>query len=763
MKSVTAPGLSRLALYISLSGWLILLVYLFTSIEREDFSFQIVYDFISPEEQGIRFRALMLFGPLITSVLGYFLNEKAKAESTLVRLNRALKTISECNMVLVHAKEEAQLLKNICSTIVETGSYRLAWVGYAEHDEARNVRPVAHFGYGEEYQDEIETSWADDEHGRSPAGTAIRTGRPAVAKDIRHGRKSEPWRAQSLEHGHASSIALPLTDDGRPFGALTIHADTTKAFDADEVRLLTELANDLAYGIKALRTRENHRLAEEKLRESQRSLSTLMSNLPGMAYRCHNDREWTMEFVSDGCYDLTGYRPEEIIANSGVSYAQVIHPDHRDSIWNDVQAALQERKPFQFVYRIIDKSGNEKWVWEQGQGVYSARGELLALEGLITDITERKRAEEKVKLHLERLNSLRTIEMAVTASLDLRVTLNVLLDQLISRLSVDAAAVLYLNPSTMVLNYSAGKGFRTERIKHVSLRLDESYAGHVARGRKYLAIPDLSKSEKNLSFRGYDFSQAFLTQEEGFKAYFGLPLIVKGQVKGVLEVFRRSPFEPDSEWLNFLEALAGQAAIAIDNASLFDDLQRSHEELIIAYDRTIEGWSRALDYRDRETGNHSQRVTEMTLRIAREMGMKEEELMHVRRGALLHDIGKLGVPDYILFNTGELTDDGWAKIKRHPVLAYELLSPIPYLRPALDIPYCHHEKWDGTGYPRGLKGEQIPLAARIFAVVDVWDALRSDRTYRPAWPVDKVKEYLRENAGSHFDPKVVETFFKIEW
>ncbi len=762
MKNVAVPGLSKLALYISLSGWLILVVYVFTSIERESFSFQIIYDFISPEEQGIRFRALMLFGPLITSILGYFLNEKAKAESTLVRLNRALNTISECNMVLVHAKEEAQLLKNICSTIVEAGGYRHAWVGYAEHGEVWNVRPVVGSGGGG-HPAGIETTWADDEHGRGPVGTALKTGRPAVAKNIRRASKGEPWRERALEYGYSSSIALPLIDDGRPFGALTIYADTPQAIDDEEVRLLTELANDLAYGIKALRTREDHRLAEEKLRESQRSLSTLMSNLPGMAYRCQNDREWTMEFVSDGCYDLTGYRPEEMINNAEVSYSQVIHPDHRDSIWNDVQTALQERKHFQFVYRIIDKSGTEKWVWEQGQGVYSAGGELLALEGLITDISERKRAEEKVELHLERLNALRTIEMAVTASLDLRVTLNVLLEQLINRLNVDAAAVLYLNPSTMVLNYSAGKGFRTERIKRVSLRLDESYAGHVARGRKYLAIPDLSKSEKNLSFRGYDFSQAFLTQEEGFKAYFGLPLIVKGQVKGVLEVFRRSPFEPDSEWLNFLEALAGQAAIAIDNASLFDDLQRSHEDLIIAYDRTIEGWSRALDYRDRETGNHSQRVTEMTLRIAREMGMKEEELMHVRRGALLHDIGKLGVPDHILLSTGELTDEDWAKIKRHPVLAYELLSPIPYLRPALDIPYCHHEKWDGTGYPRGLKGELIPLAARIFAVVDVWDALRSDRTYRPAWPVDKVKEYLRENAGSHFDPEVVETFFKIEW
>ena len=151
----------------------------------------------------------------------------------------------------------------------------------------------------------------------------------------------------------------------------------------------------------------------------------------------------------------------------------------------------------------------------------------------------------------------------------------------------------------------------------------------------------------------------------------------------------------------------------------------------------------------------------MTLRLARALGMKEEELVHVRRGALLHDIGKMGVPDGILLKPGSLTPEEWEIMRRHPQYAYEMLSPIAYLRLALDIPYCHHEKWDGTGYPRGLKGEQIPLAARIFAVVDVWDALGSDRPYRPAWPPEKLYAYLKEEAGKHFDPRVVEVFLKI--
>ena len=191
---------------------------------------------------------------------------------------------------------------------------------------------------------------------------------------------------------------------------------------------------------------------------------------------------------------------------------------------------------------------------------------------------------------------------------------------------------------------------------------------------------------------------------EDFVCYYGVPLISKGQVKGVLEVFHRTALEPDAEWFDFLNTLAGQAAIAIENSTLFESLQRSNLELTLAYDATIEGWSRALDLRDKETEGHTQRVTEMTVKLARAFGLSEAELVQVRWGALLHDIGKMGVPDGILLKPGPLTDEEWVAMKKHPTFAYEMLAPIRYLRLALDIPYCHHEKWDGTGYPRGLKG-----------------------------------------------------------
>jgi putative nucleotidyltransferase with HDIG domain len=185
-------------------------------------------------------------------------------------------------------------------------------------------------------------------------------------------------------------------------------------------------------------------------------------------------------------------------------------------------------------------------------------------------------------------------------------------------------------------------------------------------------------------------------------------------------------------------------------------------ELTLAYDTTIEGWSHAMDLRDKQTEGHTQRVTKITLRIARKLGIKEDELINIKRGALLHDIGKMGIPDSILLKPGSLTEKEWEIMKRHSIYAYEMLYPIEYLRPALDIPYYHHEKWDGTGYPKGLKGEGIPLAARIFAVVDVWDAVSSDRPYATAWPKEKAIEYIRSLAGTHFDSKVVKVFLNMK-
>lgn len=376
-----------------------------------------------------------------------------------------------------------------------------------------------------------------------------------------------------------------------------------------------------------------------------------------------------------------------------------------------------------------------------------------AFTSLLVSALENARLFEETRQRLMRTQALRNIDMAITGSLDPRVTINVALDEVTRQLGIDAADILRLNPYTLTLEYTAGRGFRTRVIEEISLRLGEGLAGKSAMERRILYEPNLLNNE--------EFARRGLVAAEGFVSYYAVPLIAKGKVLGVLEIFHRSSLEGNSEWLHFLEILSGQISIAIDNAELFYNLERSNIELIQAYDATLEGWAYALELRDRETEGHSRRVTELTIRIAKEMGIKEEELVHVRRGALLHDIGKLGVPDEILLKPGKLTDEEWEIMKKHSVYAYEMLSKIEYLRPALDIPYCHHEKWDGSGYPRGLKGEEIPLSARIFAVVDVFDALTSDRPYRKAWSREETIRYIQERSGKDFDPRVIEVFFSV--
>jgi HD-GYP domain-containing protein (c-di-GMP phosphodiesterase class II) len=200
-----------------------------------------------------------------------------------------------------------------------------------------------------------------------------------------------------------------------------------------------------------------------------------------------------------------------------------------------------------------------------------------------------------------------------------------------------------------------------------------------------------------------------------------------------------------------------------NDSSLVQELRHNNVELTLAYDATVEGFARALDLREGESTGHTRRVTDMTIALAKGMGIGEEDLIHIKRGALLHDIGKMGIPESILQKPGSLTAEEWVSMHMHPQFAYDLLSPIIYLYPALDIPYCHHEKWDGTGYPRNLNGELIPWAARIFAVVDVWDALTSHRPYREAWTEEKAREYIKSQSGLHFDPAIVKVFLNLDY
>ncbi len=362
---------------------------------------------------------------------------------------------------------------------------------------------------------------------------------------------------------------------------------------------------------------------------------------------------------------------------------------------------------------------------------------------------------EQAERRLHNLQAIHEVDLAIAGSMDVQIVLDILLDQVRRQLSVDAANVLLLDPHLQILEYAASRGFRTAALRHTQLRIGQGLAGKAALEKACVQVPDLRQAETS----GLKLATHIAAEE--FVFYHAEPLIAKGQVKGVLELFQRASLEPDAEWHDFLNSLATQAAIAIENAYLFSDLQNAQAEIALAYDSTLEGWAKALELKDAETTGHSQRVVDLTLRLAERLEVRGEVLAHIRRGALLHDIGKMAIPDSILRKPGPLSEEEWALMRQHPQFAFDMLAPVTFLRPALEIPRFHHEKWDGSGYPHGLKGEEIPLAARIFAVVDVWDALHSERSYREAWPEEKVRAYLREQSGQHFDPKIVELFFQV--
>jgi len=448
---------------------------------------------------------------------------------------------------------------------------------------------------------------------------------------------------------------------------------------------------------------------------------------------------------------MYGWHSEEVM---GHNVSEILNFELTDELRSAARELLKETIASRSERIHHRRDGRTLYVEVNTIALTNERGKMTGYVSVNRDITERKLAEEQTQLQIQHLKALRAIDIAISSSLNLGLTLDILLDQVTAQLKTDAATILLFHSITNTLEYAASRGFRSTAIRKSRVRLGEGYAGKAILERRMIHISNLVETDSELA-------QALLLKGEEFIEYYCVPLIVKGEVKGVLEIFHRDALVDDPEWVDFLETLAGQAAIAIDNATLFEDLQHSNSELFQAYDATIEGWSHALDLRDKETEGHTLRVTEMTLKLARKFGFSDEQLRHTRWGALLHDIGKMGVPDNILLKPDKLTDEEWDRMKQHPVFALEMLSPIAYLKSSLDIPYCHHEKWDGTGYPRGLKGEVIPLAARLFAVVDVWDALRSDRPYRKGWTREKTLEHIKSLSGTHFDPKVVEYFLDM--
>lgn len=497
----------------------------------------------------------------------------------------------------------------------------------------------------------------------------------------------------------------------------------------------------------ALRRRLQQRTAA--LRHSEARYRTLVENATEGIIVIVGE-EGRIVFANPMAAEILG---QPLVTLEGLSVATLIHPEDRDQTMMRYAARLRgENIPSRYTLRVITARGSTRWLLLHAERIIWE--EQPAILVMFSDITERQEAEIYVNEKLRQMAALRAIDTAIISHTEMTAVLTTILQEARNTIPMDAAALWLLDSDHRALSLAAAEGFRSPQP---SLRRS---LDHDPCAREVITT---RTPVQHLNFGTFSVPPEIQEQcrLEGFQAYLAAPLVAHGEIYGLFELFYRSPLENPPDWLSFFENLSTQTAVAVEHVRLFQALQDANRRLTQAYEATIEGWAAALELRDGSLSGHSRRVAEWSVALAKTLGLEEESLTHIWYGALLHDIGKMGIPDAILQKEDDLSPEEWALMKRHPEYALRFLESIEFLKPALDIPYYHHERWDGSGYPKGLRGEQIPLAARIFAVVDVWDALRTPRVYRPAWDDHTIAEYLRRESGRLFDPYVVSKFLSL--
>jgi len=460
--------------------------------------------------------------------------------------------------------------------------------------------------------------------------------------------------------------------------------------------------------------------------------------------------EWQRVQTEEDFLKALEERPEFILADwnlpqfSGLRALELLNESGLDIPFILVSGSIGEEAAIDILHRGASDYILKDRSRRLGQSVRRTLESRQHQEG-------KKQAEAELKGRLAELEVLYSISSSLRHLESLDAILSSLLDQTLAALEAEAGAIWLENRDGKKLHLASARGW-LERLDALVFEPGEGLVGSTYLLEQPYTCPEFILDPKINK-------KALAIAPSGWGGAL-VPIYNNEEIIGVMAISVALPREITAEEVKLLASIAEMAGIAIHRIRLFEDLQAAGEVLASAYDETIKGWAGALELRDQETEGHCERVPSLTMTIARKLGIPEDQIIHIYRGSLLHDIGKMGIPDSILLKPGKLDDKEWELMYKHPSYAYDMLGPIDYLRPALDIPYCHHEKWDGSGYPRGLKGEEIPMAARIFAVVDVYDALTSDRPYRKAWSENEALEYVKNESGRHFDPQVVEVFLK---
>lgn len=474
--------------------------------------------------------------------------------------------------------------------------------------------------------------------------------------------------------------------------------------------------------------------AEAELRESERSKSILLSNLQGMAYRCLYDKNRTMIYVSDGCYMLTGYKPESLLCNQDLSFSDILLHDYRKTVWQVCSRAIKSKILFKYEYPIQTAWGEVRWVYDQGQGIYDENGEVVAIEGLVVDISERRNRENEIQY----LN----IHDSLTGMYNRR-----FLEQEKQRLNKDE----YL-PLTVMIGDINGVRLINDAFGHA---VGDS---HIIRTAKIMQ--SFCREADIIARTGGDEFTILMPNTDSDTAY-----TIMNQIRTECEKLRRTA-SGETFIANISLGYSTKESMGMDINQVIKTAEnymhkRKLLELKSSHSAIISSIRATMLEKSLETEAHEERLEKLARLVGVKLGLSQSSIDELVLLAMLHDIGKVAIDDRILNKRSRLTDEEWAVMKKHPAIGYRIAISSPELVPIAEYILCHHERWDGNGYPQGLRGKDIPLLSRIIAVLDAYDAMTQDRPYRKALPSSTALEEIRKKAGSQFDPEVVSVFLEI--
>ncbi|HTP00151.1 MAG TPA: PAS domain S-box protein [Anaerolineales bacterium] len=620
--------------------------------------------------------------------------------------------------------------------------------------------------------------------GEGITGSIVARGTSEIINDTRHDPRTKTVPGTPVEDGEQETMmSSALILRGKPVGAINAwRLRTDGLFNESELNFLISIAHQTSISIEASRLlRETSRRAQEAaaIAEVGRDISATLQldlvldriaayaqdllNAETSAVYIYEAADEQLHAVAAKGIDSEEVKNDPVPLGRGISgdialskVGEIVNYAPSDPRALTVAGTGVDPLEHFMGVPILSKEQLTGLlvVWRTGADREFKSTELVFLSSLAQQAAvaiENARLFQSERRRREEAENLQVAATAVTSSLDVEEVLETILVALKQVTPYDSAAMFLLEGNQVRIR--AAKGLQNPQLAIGQLfPASNQLFRSIQRSGKAVIVEDAQLDPRFERWAGTDHTHGWL----------GVPLIARGQIMGYITLDSNSPCAFNENDAALAQTFAHQAAAAIDNAGLFMSLERSNEELSRAYDTTLEGWGNALELRDKETQGHTRRVADLTLKLARQVGIRDDDqLIHLRRGVLVHDIGKMGVPDRILHKKTPLNKKEWEQLRRHPQYAFDLLYPIAYLRPAIEVPYCHHERWDGKGYPRGLIGDEIPLAARVFSIVDVWDALLSDRSYRKAWPRQKVLNYIREQAGTLFDPRIAEVFVRM--